>query len=121
MCMPRDPDVFGQPTSPKSLRTSRVTHVTNLRPRNAGHRIEVHPQLVRMIQVAGADGVRIEVDASEVDDPGQLRGVAHHDLFGGPAGRKGELNGLDPLGPRCRRALLKEGLPFGPVDEALEG
>ena len=73
-----------------------------------------------MIQVAGTDRVWIEVDASQVDDPGQLRGVVHHDLLGGPARWKGELDGLDPLGTRRRRAFLEEGLPLGPIDEPLE-
>ena len=72
--------------------------VTNLRPRHAGNRIQVDPQLVRVIQVLGTDGMGIEVDATQVDDPGQLRGIAHHDLFRGPAGGKRELNRLDPLG-----------------------
>ena len=74
-----------------------------------------------MVQVGGTHGVRIEVDAAEVDDPGQLRGVAHDDLLRGTAGRKRELHGLDPSGTRCRGAFLKEGLPLCPIDEPLEG
>src|SRR5439155_5324506 len=89
--------------------------------RDAGDRVQVNPQLVWVIEVAGTNRMRIEVDASQVDDPGQLRGVADHDLFRGPARGKGELDGLDPLGARRRGALLKEGLAFGSVDEALEG
>src|ERR1700716_707770 len=73
-----------------------------------------------MVQVAGTDRMGIEVDASEVDDPGQLGGVAHHDLFRRPARWKRQLYGLDPLRTRCGSALLKEGLTFSAVDETLE-
>src|SRR5213078_1577016 len=95
-------------------------HVANLRPRHTGDRVQVDPQLVRVIQVAGTDRVGIEVYTSQVDDPGQLRGIAYHDLLGGPARWKGELDRLDPFGARRRRAFLEEGLPLGPVDEPLE-
>src|SRR5713226_7616837 len=74
-----------------------------------------------MVEVAGADGVGIEIDTSEVDDPGELRGVMHDDLFRAPSGWKRQLHGLDPLRTRGGGTFLKEGLTLGAVDEPLEG
>ena len=73
-----------------------------------------------MVQVLGAHRVRVQVDAAEVDDPDELRGVAQHDLVGGPPGGKAQLDRLDPVGPRLRRALLEEEVAVGAVHEALE-
>ena len=58
--------------------------LADLVPLDAGDRVEVHAQLVGVVEVVGADRVRVEVDAAEVDDPRQLRGVADDDLLGGP-------------------------------------
>ena len=73
MCMPRDPEVFGQPVSPKSASTSPATMATSLicGHSHPGHRVEVDPELVRVVEVGGAHRVRVEVDAAEVDHPGQ--------------------------------------------------
>jgi hypothetical protein len=55
--MPREPDVLGQPTSPLSASTSarHQRHATHVIPLDAGHRVEVDAQLVRVVQVLGAD------------------------------------------------------------------
>jgi len=73
-------------------------HLADLRPGNAGHRIQVDAQLVRMLQVVGAHRVRIQIDAAEVDHPGELRFVVHHHF----------------------RRRAEEELAFRAVDEALE-
>ena len=73
-----------------------------------------------MIEIDGADRMRIQVDATEIDDPGELRRIPDHDLLRGAPGWKRQLDRLDPLRPRARRALLEEGLTFRAVDEALE-
>ena len=73
-----------------------------------------------MLEVAAADGVRVEVDAAEVHDPGQRRAVVEHDLVGRPAGREGELDGPNEVRDRLRRPLLEERLALGAVHEALE-
>ncbi len=44
--------------------------------------------------------VRVEVDAAEVDHPGQPGRVPQHHLVGGPAGREPQLGGLDPVRAR---------------------
>src|SRR5215203_4954158 len=74
-----------------------------------------------MIQIVGTDRVRIEVEATQIHDPCQLCRVAEHDLVGGPARWERELDCLYPFWPVVGRALLKEGLLVGAVDEALEG
>src|SRR5439155_27217500 len=45
--------------------------LAHLRPLDAGHRIEVHPQLVRMIEVLGADRVRVQLETGQVREPHQ--------------------------------------------------
>ena len=94
--MPREPEVFGQPTSPTASQglADDQGDLAHLRVRHSRHRIEVDPQLVGVVQVVSADRVRIEVDAAQVDDPGQTRCLIDDDLVGRAAGRKGE----------CRRA-----------------
>ena len=74
-----------------------------------------------MVEVAGADRVRVQVDAAEVHDPRQRGAVVDDDLVGRAAGGERELDGADELGHRLRRALLEEGLAVGAVDESLEG
>ncbi len=73
-----------------------------------------------MVEVGGADGVGVELDAAEVDDPGEGGGVVDDDLFGGAAGGEGEGDGADEVGEVVGGALLVEGLAVGAVDEALE-
>ncbi len=62
----------------------------------------------------------MQLDAAEVDDPGEPGGVVDHDLFRGAAGGKGQRHGAQPSGSIGGRALLVEGLALGAVDEALE-
>ncbi len=66
-------------------------------PGHAGDRIEVDPQLVGMIEIVCANRMRVQVDAAQVDDPGQLSGVAQHDLVSRPAGWEEQLDCLDPV------------------------
>ena len=94
--------------------------VEDLRPLHPGHRVQVDPQLVRVVDVIGPDRVRVQVDAAQVGHPGQPGRVAQHDLVGGPPGRERQLHGLHPVRPRRRRPLLEERLLIGPVDEPLE-
>ena len=122
MWIPREPDVFGQPTSPtassaslQTIATSRICdHV------DAGHRVEVDPQLVGMVEVVGADRVRVQVDAAEVGDPGQPGDLVEDDLVGRAPGRERQLGGPDPVRSIVRGPLLEERLTGRAVDEALE-
>ena len=65
--------------------------------------------------------MRVQVDAAEVDDPGQRRMVVDDDLVGRAPGGKRELDRADVLRDRLRRPLLEECLTIGAIDEALEG
>ena len=122
MWMPREPEVLGQPTSPTASSASATAerHVADLRPRHARHRVEVDPQLVGVVEVVGADRVRVEVDAAEVGDPREPRRVVEDDLVGGASRRERQLRGPDPVRAVVRGALLEERLAGGAVDEALQ-
>ena len=121
-CMPREPLVFGQPRSPSS--SSSALHLqrdpAHVVPGDARARIEIDAQLVGMVEVAGAHRVRVQLDAAEVDDPGQARGVVDDDLLGGAARGKRQRHRAQPGRPLVGRALLVERLALGAVDEALE-
>jgi hypothetical protein len=120
--MPRDPEVFGHPRSPRSSSTSRTSIATlaHVFERDPRHRVEVDAKLVGVLEVVGADRVRVEVDAAEVDDPEQLRGVAHDDLARGAPRRELQLDRLDPVRVLLGSALLEERLGVGAVDVALQ-
>jgi hypothetical protein len=63
----------------------------------------------------------VEIDAPQIDHPRELSGVPDHDLLRGAAGREGELDDLDPVGPGCGSPLLEEEFSLRPVHEPLEG
>src|SRR2546422_9833256 len=73
-----------------------------------------------MLEVVGAHRVRIQVDATEVHGPQQLRRVAHDDLSRGPARGKAQLHRLDPLGMPLGSPLLEERLAPPAIHVALE-
>ena len=79
-------------------------------PVDAGTGVEVDAELVGVVEVGGADGMRVELDAAEVDDPGEAGGVVDDDLFGGAAGGKGEGDGAEEGWEVRWGALLVEGL-----------
>ncbi len=83
-------------------------------------RVEVDAELVGVLEIARPDRVRVEVDATEVHDPGELRRVAEDQLAGGAAGGKAQLHRLDPGRPVLGSALLVEGRLIRAVDVALE-
>jgi hypothetical protein len=127
-----DPDVDVDASGPGGLRPAdeadRVErllgdqcHLADLGPLDARHRVEVDPQLVGMVEVVGPDGMRVEVDAAEVRDPGQPGGVVDHDLVGGPPGWERQRRDPQPLRSVVRRPLLEERLLRDPIDEALQG
>src|SRR6266496_766387 len=73
-----------------------------------------------MVEILGADGVRVEVDAAEVHDPGELGRIAHDDLVGRSTRWEPELDHLDPIGTGPRRTLLEEEFAFRAVDEPFQ-
>jgi hypothetical protein len=52
--------------------------------------------------------MRMQLEARQVGHPHERRRVARHDFFGNPAGWKAQRYDVNPIGSRCRRALLKE-------------
>ena len=73
-----------------------------------------------MVEVLGLYGMRVEIDAAEVDDPGERRGVPDHDLLGRRPGGVVQLGDLDPLRALGRRALLEDRFLGDALDETLE-
>ncbi len=67
-----------------------------MRPVDSRAGVEIDAQLVGVLKIAGADGVGVELDAAEVDDPDEAGGVIDDDLFGGAAGGEGEGCGAQP-------------------------
>ena len=59
--------------------------VAHVRPTDARAGIEIDAQLVRVIEIPGAYGVRVQLDATQVDDPGQPRRIVDDDLLRGAA------------------------------------
>ena len=64
--------------------------------------------------------MRMQLDAAEIDDPGEAGGIVDDHLLGGAPRRKGERDGAQPVRPLAGRALLVERLALGAVDEALQ-
>ena len=97
-CMPREPLVLGQPRSPSSSSSAFTSSATRRTSSQAtpGPGIEIDAQLVGVVEVAGAHRVRMQLDAAEVDDPGQAGRVVDDDLLGGAARGKRERHRAQP-------------------------
>ncbi len=75
------------PTAQADIVEKRLNLQRNLAdivPTHAGAWIKIDAQLVGMLKISGAHGVRVEFDAAQVDDPGKPGCVIDDDLFGGP-------------------------------------
>ncbi len=64
--------------------------------------------------------MRMQLDAAQVDDPGQPGRIIDDDFFRGAARRERQRDGSQPGGPLGGRALLIKRLALGAIDEALE-
>src|SRR6185437_7812483 len=89
-------------------------------PGHPGHRVQVDAQFVGMLEVVGDHRVRVEVDAAQVDRPGQAGRVMDDRLFRRSAARISKFGDVDPVGPLFRRALLEHGLLIDALDEAFQ-
>ena len=56
------------------------------------------PAEIRMLQVLGADRMRMQFQAGEVRHPGQVGSMPRHHFTGRAAGREGDLDPLDEVG-----------------------
>jgi len=83
-------------------------HTSHVVPARAGAWVQINSQLVGVLKVLGAYRVRVQVDTSQVDDPEELRRVAHDDLspLSGPT--ESASHRLDPVGVLRGAPLLEE-------------
>ena len=90
------------------------------RPRSRRPRVEIDAQLVGMVEVRAAHGVRVAVDHAEVDRPRQVRLVVGHQLLRRAArrGTRPSSSAATPAGSWAR-ASARSGRSIDPVDEAL--
>src|SRR6266545_1621444 len=95
-------------------------HAPHVIPAGTRAGVEIDAQLVRVLEIVGAHGMRVQVDATEIDDPQKLSRVTHDDLSRRPAGWKAQLHRLDPLGMLFGSPLLKERLTLRAAHVALE-
>ena len=79
--------------------SQHVRDRANVGKRHAAHRIEIDAQLIRMIEIVGANRMRMQLEAGKVCHPDERRRVARDDFFGNPAGRKAQRDDIDPVGP----------------------
>ena len=68
-CRPRLPDVLASPPGQVIKVGEHLCNLADLRPFDAGHRIEVDAQLVGMLEVLGAHRMRVQLEAGEVRHP----------------------------------------------------
>src|SRR5687768_11679070 len=73
-----------------------------------------------MIEIASAHGMRVQLDAAEVHDPGEARSIVDDDFLRRAPGRERQGDGPQPFRSIRRSPLLIERLAFGTVDESLE-
>ena len=95
-------------------------HFADVLERHPRHRVEIHAELVRMVDVARSHGPGIDLEASERRRPREVGGVGHHRHVRGPAAREGDERRLDPGRRTLRQPLLIEALPGRPVGEPVE-
>ena len=111
--MPREPEVFGQPTRPRVV--ERLAHdardLADLRPLDAGHRIEIDAQLVGVLEVVGAHRVRVQLEARRGSPSRRAppRRAARPPRRCGPTGSAASTTSIHG-GRDCGRALLEEEL-----------
>ena len=95
-------------------------HEPHIIPFDARPRIAIDAQLVGVIEIVGPHGVRVQLDAAEIDDPGEAGGVIDDYFFGCTSRRKRERNGAQPVRRILRRPFLIERRLLGAIDEAFE-
>jgi hypothetical protein len=88
--------------------------------RRAGLRVDVDPQLVRVVDMRAARRPRVKVDRREIRSPCDVRDLGHAELVRVAPGREGHAGRLDPLGPLLRHALLVDRFPLGAVRVTLQ-
>ena len=78
------------------------------------------PHTIGVVQVVGEHRMRVEVNAAQVDRPGQAGRIVDDGLLGRGAGCVAQLDDVDPAGPFCRRSFLKDRLLVDALDEPFQ-
>ena len=73
-----------------------------------------------MLKIAGTYRVWMQLDASQVDDPGEARGIVDYDFFSSPARGEGQRDGSQPGWTLGRGSFLVEGFALGAIHEAFQ-
>ncbi|MBW8870297.1 MAG: hypothetical protein JF563_05920 [Acidobacteriales bacterium] len=63
-------------------------HAAHIIPIDAGHWIKINSQFVRMIEIARSNGMRMQFDTAQINDPGKSSRIVNNDLFRGASRRK---------------------------------
>ena len=116
-----DPDVDVHAAPPGGLRVAGVAEFLEQPPGlargyhrvsevRAGLRVEIEPQLVRMIDVIGAYRPRVKRDRVHLRRPADDRDLGRTHLVSGTAGGELDAGGLDVVRRALRDPLLKEGV-----------
>ncbi len=96
------------------------TDGTNIVPTDARSGIKIDAQLVGMIQISRSHRMRVQLNATQVHNPGKSGSVVHDELFRCSAGWKSQRNRAKPIRMVGGSALLIERLAVGSVNESLE-
>ena len=83
-------------------------------------RIEVDAQLVGAVEVPTTDRPRVPVDHAEVDPPGEVRGVRHHELARRASAGELDRRRRQPIRRAVRHALLEEEVAGDAVDPTFQ-
>ena len=122
MWIPREPDVFGQPTSPTASSASCVTSATSRICDHAtpGTGSRSTRSSSGWSRSSARTGCGLRSMQPRLTTQARPAALVDDDLVGRPAGRERQLGGPDPVGRLSGARFWKNGSPVGAVDEALE-
>src|SRR5678815_1459030 len=83
---------------------------TYIGPGDTGTGIEIHPQLVGMLQIAGTHGMRVQFNAAQVYNPRKAGRIIDYDFLRSTTRRKRQRHRAEPRRSLLRRTLLIERL-----------
>jgi len=81
---------FG-PTAEPHLFEQRLhfeSYAAHIIPTHTRDRIEINPQFIGVLKIAGADWMRVQFDATQIDDPGEPGRIIDDDFLRGSARRE---------------------------------
>jgi hypothetical protein len=96
------------------------TDGSNIVPTHARSGIKIDPQLVGVVQISRSYWMRVQLNASQIHNPGKPGCVVHDKFFRRSAGWKRQRNRAKPRWMVGRSAFLVERLSLGSVNESFE-